>query len=315
VQNRPYVFVYYYITQRNRYLRFFFLCVLFIPAIDCLDRKVTLGLAGQKGYALLGTRHSQLRVDNSQMQDRLVVRQSKLGNYVISVLADGHGGTTAPRFFSRTLADGLERLLKDRCWNFSDCRQAKLFQARVLQLYQHLDEVYLEKKKLEFETFTAMKEYIDNNNHCFKKTLKPTRKHNKLAESTFPPGLGEKLPFNNSVVVDTNSLDSEYNELYDNYKNELEEPNKASKITRRLKVLAKAENQLSNSAPPDDGCTLLATVIYKGWIVCCNVGDSRALIFSRSPSSFSWSLIFSTEDHSLGNPKVAMNLKSFHVLT
>eukprot|EP00124_Ichthyophonus_hoferi_P003153 Ihof_evm4s258 gene=Ihof_evmTU4s258 len=59
-----------------------------------------------------------------------------------------------------------------------------------------------------------------------------------------------------------------------------------------------------HEAPMDDGCTLVINVLYKGWVVNCNVGDSRTLIASRPVNSFRWNTLFASDDQGLHRPEL-----------
>lgn len=60
--------------------------------------------------------------------------------------------------------------------------------------------------------------------------------------------------------------------------------------------------------PLDDGCTLALNILVDGWLVNCNVGDSRTCLAYRPAQSFSWSTIFASEDHSLANADLAHHI-------
>lgn len=53
--------------------------------------------------------------------------------------------------------------------------------------------------------------------------------------------------------------------------------------------------------PLDDGCTLVVNVLCDGWLVNCNVGDSRTTLAVRRNELFTWSTVFASEDHSLAH--------------
>ncbi|KAJ1553673.1 hypothetical protein HK405_007255 [Cladochytrium tenue] len=44
----------------------------------------------------------------------------------------------------------------------------------------------------------------------------------------------------------------------------------------------KETGAVHSQRPPDDGCTLIATVLIGGWLVNMNVGDSRTVVYSRA---------------------------------
>lgn len=60
--------------------------------------------------------------------------------------------------------------------------------------------------------------------------------------------------------------------------------------------------------PLDDGCTLALNILVDGWLVNCNVGDSRTCLAYRPAQSFSWSTIFASEDHSLAHADLAHHI-------
>ncbi|KAI8894969.1 phosphatase 2C-like domain-containing protein [Globomyces pollinis-pini] len=54
--------------------------------------------------------------------------------------------------------------------------------------------------------------------------------------------------------------------------------------------------------PMDDGCTMIVNIIQPGWVLNCNVGDSRTLIAKPSSYSKKWSPVFSSIDHNMMHP-------------
>eukprot|EP01134_Creolimax_fragrantissima_P001202 CFRG1202T1 len=60
--------------------------------------------------------------------------------------------------------------------------------------------------------------------------------------------------------------------------------------------------------PKDDGCTLVVNIVYEGWIVNCNVGDSRSILLTRSHRDFKWSTKFSSVDQDFSNGKIVNHI-------
>ncbi|KNC87778.1 hypothetical protein SARC_00036 [Sphaeroforma arctica JP610] len=77
-------------------------------------------------------------------------------------------------------------------------------------------------------------------------------------------------------------------------------PYKASaEADARDGVEDEADTGIPKSCPHDDGCTLAVNVIYRGYIVNCNVGDSRSIVISRPLEQFKWSTVFASDDQDL----------------
>ncbi|KAJ3345847.1 hypothetical protein HDU91_007215, partial [Kappamyces sp. JEL0680] len=55
--------------------------------------------------------------------------------------------------------------------------------------------------------------------------------------------------------------------------------------------------------PVDDGCTMMLNIIQHGWILNCNVGDSRSVLARTSPYEKDWLSCFSSIDHNMMNPQ------------
>ena len=62
--------------------------------------------------------------------------------------------------------------------------------------------------------------------------------------------------------------------------------------------------------PADDGCTLVVNILYDGYLVNCNVGDSRSLMLRSTAASEQWVPEFSSIDHTPGHPEKASMIQS-----
>jgi serine/threonine protein phosphatase PrpC len=58
--------------------------------------------------------------------------------------------------------------------------------------------------------------------------------------------------------------------------------------------------------PMDDGCTMVVNILQKGWVLNCNVGDSRTVLARKSMYQSDWIPMFYSNDHNMSHPyKVA----------
>lgn len=57
--------------------------------------------------------------------------------------------------------------------------------------------------------------------------------------------------------------------------------------------------------PPDDGCTVVLNILYDGFLVNCNLGDSRTLLLQRDAEEDRWTPCFASIDHTPGHPHKA----------
>ncbi|KAI9209340.1 phosphatase 2C-like domain-containing protein [Polychytrium aggregatum] len=167
------------------------------------------------------------------------------------ILADGHGGVDAARFFVSRARELVTQLLQSQPWNFELASDRTYFESCVGTIFQSMDTEFC-KTKIE-----------------------------------------------------------EYRKWIELYSPEL------PKETR----------------PIDDGCTLVVNVIHGGWLVNCNVGDSRTIVITSSPqksartepsflmpsfpqrlpspsptNASGWSPIFASDDHNMTHPE-----KLFHI--
>jgi serine/threonine protein phosphatase PrpC len=54
--------------------------------------------------------------------------------------------------------------------------------------------------------------------------------------------------------------------------------------------------------PVDDGCTMVVNILQKGWVLNCNVGDSRTVLCRPSVYQKEWIPFFASSDHNMMNP-------------
>lgn len=65
-----------------------------------------------------------------------------------------------------------------------------------------------------------------------------------------------------------------------------------------------------NKRPCDDGCTMVVNVLYRDWLVNCNVGDSRTILGSQLCAGAAagqaidrpWEVDFTSVDHNISHP-------------
>ena len=57
------------------------------------------------------------------------------------------------------------------------------------------------------------------------------------------------------------------------------------------------------SRPQDDGCTMVLNIIKKGWLLNCNLGDSRTVIARPSMVQSGWITHYASVDHNMTNPQ------------
>lgn len=65
------------------------------------------------------------------------------------------------------------------------------------------------------------------------------------------------------------------------------------------------DQQHRPTKPADDGCTLVVNLLYDGYLVNCNVGDSRSLLLRSEQGTNDWSTAFASIDHTPGHPAKA----------
>lgn len=54
----------------------------------------------------------------------------------------------------------------------------------------------------------------------------------------------------------------------------------------------------SHRKPVDDGCTVVVNILYDGYLINCNVGDSRSLLLKKElPDDAEWEPCFASRDH------------------
>lgn len=81
------------------------------------------------------------------------------------------------------------------------------------------------------------------------------------------------------------------------------------------KVWKTQHNSAMDKRPVDDGCTMVVNVMYRGWLVNCNVGDSRTVLAVRSDrdpnglpqahdyTTNPWTVVFTSSDHNMTHPE------------
>jgi serine/threonine protein phosphatase PrpC len=65
------------------------------------------------------------------------------------------------------------------------------------------------------------------------------------------------------------------------------------------------DQQYRPSKPADDGCTIVVNILYDGFLVNCNVGDSRSVLYRSEQHANEWSTAFASIDHTPGHPAKA----------
>eukprot|EP00158_Paraphelidium_tribonemae_P006127 Partr_v1_DN27686_c0_g1_i4_m65158 len=60
--------------------------------------------------------------------------------------------------------------------------------------------------------------------------------------------------------------------------------------------------------PSDDGCTLVMNLLYDGFLINVNTGDSRSLLLSKAGESEAWTPEFASSDHTPGHPERARQI-------
>lgn len=116
-----------------------------------------------------------------------------------------------------------------------------------------------------------------------------------------------------SLIEDRRALTQEIQHLFlkldDEYcRSQLETFRQWSHQMRQRNIDPNSQ-QARSSKPQDDGCTLVVNLLYDGYLVNCNVGDSRTVLLQRSEvSSADWKTVFSSTDHTPGHP-----VKAFHI--
>ncbi|KAJ3270079.1 hypothetical protein HDV01_000573 [Terramyces sp. JEL0728] len=63
-----------------------------------------------------------------------------------------------------------------------------------------------------------------------------------------------------------------------------------------------ASGQAKQKKPMDDGCTMIVNIIQQGWMLNCNVGDSRTVVAKPCAVQQEWVEIFASKDHNMMHP-------------
>ena len=71
----------------------------------------------------------------------------------------------------------------------------------------------------------------------------------------------------------------------------------------QYKVWMEQHASAHDKRPVDDGCTMVVNVLYNGYFVNCNVGDSRTVLSVRTNVSEPWFVAFSSDDHNMTHPE------------
>ncbi|KAJ3339573.1 Exosome complex component RRP43 [Gonapodya sp. JEL0774] len=193
----------------------------------------------------------------------------------IYILADGHGGVQAPRYFVKRLSDTATSLISSKNWEFDMPEQRTEFAEQVRKLFGELDHDYCEAKKHEYRNWRS-------------ELATPT--DNAAASGSVSPSAFTTIP--NPVATPP--------------------PQPTQSLS------ANASNAPpSRRKPVDDGCTLVLNVLYNGYLVNCNVGDSRTVL-GRRPTTINsteharfhseWSVCFASVDHSPAHPEKALHI-------
>ena len=70
----------------------------------------------------------------------------------------------------------------------------------------------------------------------------------------------------------------------------------------------KSNGSLPTERPDDDGCTMVLNIVRPGWVLNCNLGDSRTVIACPSISQKEWIPHFSSADHNMTHPQKIRNI-------
>ncbi|KAJ3218149.1 hypothetical protein HDU67_006553 [Dinochytrium kinnereticum] len=130
----------------------------------------------------------------------------------IMVLADGHGGVGAARFFVPRIRSAMQDLMQSKEWDFHLPLDQQEFRQKSRDIFLDLDAEYVAEKVASYRRW----------------------RHDILL----------------------NTQDGAFDG---------DNPSRKHKMTR----------------PPDDGCTLVVTLLHGGFVVNLNVGDSRTVLASR----------------------------------
>ncbi|KAJ3104450.1 hypothetical protein HDU97_009235 [Phlyctochytrium planicorne] len=130
----------------------------------------------------------------------------------IIVLADGHGGVGAARFFVPRIRVAMHDLMRSRDWNFSIPSHQEEFRTKSHEIFRTVDSEYVADKMASYRRWR------------------------------------------NEIVLTTQD-----------YSFDGDHASRKQKMTR----------------PPDDGCTMVVTVLHGNYVVNLNVGDSRTVLASR----------------------------------
>ncbi|KAJ3311286.1 hypothetical protein HDU76_003160, partial [Blyttiomyces sp. JEL0837] len=128
----------------------------------------------------------------------------------IFVLADGHGGVSAAKFFVPRARRAMQELMDSRLWDFDSDDDQNLFEQQAIETFRVMDA-----------------EYCATQVAAYRKWLDTGARHEER--------------------------------------------------------------------PMDDGCTLVVSVLYRGWFVNLNVGDSRSIVYSR-PAGLTSFVVRSRDD-------------------
>ncbi|KAI9097015.1 phosphatase 2C-like domain-containing protein [Phlyctochytrium arcticum] len=94
-----------------------------------------------------GEAQGSVTAENQTRQSNRFVLPS--GMHVF-ILADGHGGVEAPRFFVKRISSEIRTILESRDWDFSDSQQQSDFRAAIHTIFRILDAAYASRKVEEY---------------------------------------------------------------------------------------------------------------------------------------------------------------------
>ncbi|KXS13480.1 protein serine/threonine phosphatase 2C [Gonapodya prolifera JEL478] len=196
----------------------------------------------------------------------------------IYILADGHGGVQAPRYFVRRLAELASSTITSKDWEFDLPDQRTEFAEVIRKIFGELDHDYCEAKKQEYRTWQS----------GGPSSAESLSSKSVSASASGAAGTTPTIP---TTQPHTTPLTSAQN-------------GSGGTTTPRKK-------------PVDDGCTLVLNVLYNGYLVNCNVGDSRTVLGRRPTAANSteharfhseWSVCFASVDHSPAHPEKALHI-------
>ncbi|KAJ3254983.1 hypothetical protein HK103_006685 [Boothiomyces macroporosus] len=196
-----------------------------LTLLEEMPYRVTWQCRQQKGYKYAGYPIRQKVALHDYCEDfYFPTDDTPLSDYIskhsdqIFIMADGHAGHEAARYFTSGIATGLIQILNERMYDFSDSKHQQVISELICNLFEKLDREYTNMKIKEYQEWLA-------------------------------------------------------------------------------------GGQIRQKKPMDDGCTMVVNIIQRGWILNCNVGDSRTVVAKPSLEHQEWVQCFSSMDHNMMHPE------------